>query len=199
MPPRRARGRRARVAPARDPPGDLGLRGHDDARDHGVVPRRRPRLAPRASARRPYRPHLTAEAGPGPPDAPGRAAEPGRGGGASRRVSQRRAPNAAAAIRIARMNTITCPPGSRVMSSMAAPTSAAAGSVRIHATRMFPATPQRTAENPRIAPAPSTEPDTVWVVDTGKPRCAVAQRMDAVAVWAAKPCGGSIFAIRWPS
>ena len=28
----------------------------------------------------------------------------------------------------------------------------------IHATRMFPATPQRTADNLVLAPAPSTEP-----------------------------------------
>ena len=64
---------------------------------------------------------------------------------------------------------------------------------------MFPATPQRTAWKPRIAPAPRTEPEIVWVVETGKPKCAVPQRIDAHAVWAAKPCGGSIFAIRCPS
>ena len=70
--------------------------------------------------------------------------------------------------------------------------------VRIHATRMLPATPQRTAEKPRIAPAPSTEPEIVCVVETGNPKCAVPQRIDAQAVCAANPCGGSIFAIRCP-
>ena len=64
---------------------------------------------------------------------------------------------------------------------------------------MFPATPQRTAWKPRTAPAPSTEPEIVWVVETGKPRCAVPQRIEAHAVCAANPCGGSIFAMRWPS
>ena len=63
---------------------------------------------------------------------------------------------------------------------------------------MFPAIPQRTAENPRLAPAPMTQPEIVCVVETGKPRCAVVQRIPAHAVWAAKPCGGSIFAIRVP-
>ena len=38
-----------------------------------------------------------------------------------------------------------------------------------HATRMFPATPQRTALSRRVAPAPRTEPEIVWVVETGKP------------------------------
>ena len=82
---------------------------------------------------------------------------------------------------------------------MNAPTSAAAGIVRIQATRMFPATPQRTAWKPRTAPAPSTDPEIVCVVETGKPKCAVPQRIDAHAVCAANPCAGSIFAMRWPS
>jgi hypothetical protein len=34
---------------------------------------------------------------------------------------------------------------------------------------MLPATPQRTAEKRRVAPAPSTEPEIVCVVETGKP------------------------------
>ena len=55
---------------------------------------------------------------------------------------------------------------------------------------MLPATPQRTADSRRDAPAPITEPEIVWVVETGKPKCAVVQRIDAQAVWAAKPCGG---------
>jgi hypothetical protein len=39
----------------------------------------------------------------------------------------------------------------------------------------------------------------VCVVETGKPKCAVAHKIEAQAVCAAKPWGGSIFAIRWPS
>ena len=37
------------------------------------------------------------------------------------------------------------------------------------------------------------------VVDTGKPKCAVVQRIDAHAVCAANPCGGSSLAMREPS
>ena len=37
----------------------------------------------------------------------------------------------------------------------------------IHATRMFPATPQRTADSRVLAPAPSTDPLITYVVDTG--------------------------------
>ena len=70
---------------------------------------------------------------------------------------------------------------------MAAPTSAAHGIVSAQATMMFPATPQRTALRPRVAPAPITEPEITCVVETGKPRCAVPQRIDAQAVCAAKP------------
>jgi hypothetical protein len=32
---------------------------------------------------------------------------------------------------------------------------------------MFPAMPQRTAESRFVAPAPITEPETTWVVETG--------------------------------
>jgi hypothetical protein len=35
---------------------------------------------------------------------------------------------------------------------------------------MLPATPQRTAERRRVAPAPITEPETTWVVEIGKPK-----------------------------
>ena len=90
------------------------------------------------------------------------------------------------------------PPGSRVTTSIPAPTAAAAGSVKSQATTIFPAIPQRTAEKWELAPEPSTELETTWVVDTGKPKCAVNHRTLAAAVSAAKPCGGSSFAIRWP-
>ena len=39
----------------------------------------------------------------------------------------------------------------------------------IHAATMFPATPQRTAESLREAPAPMTQPEIVCVVETGNP------------------------------
>ena len=65
--------------------------------------------------------------------------------------------------------TSAVPPGSRVSVSMPAPTSPAHGMVITQATRMLPATPHRTADSLRVAPAPSTEPEIVWVVETGKP------------------------------
>ena len=45
---------------------------------------------------------------------------------------------------------------------------AVAGMVNTHATRMFRATPQRTAPSRHVAPAPITEPETTWVVLTGR-------------------------------
>ena len=42
--------------------------------------------------------------------------------------------------------------------------------VRIQATMMLLATPQRTAEVRRAAPTPTMAPVMVWVVDTGMPR-----------------------------
>src|ERR671914_198 len=52
-----------------------------------------------------------------------------------------------------------------------APIPAAAGSVRIHAATMLPATPHRTAESRLAAPEPITAPEIVCVVDSGKPPC----------------------------
>src|SRR5918996_3085067 len=110
--------------------------------------------------------------------------------GASFRVCQVRPTNASAAITTRSRNTIVVPPGSRVRDSIAAPTTPAQGIVRTQAIRMFPATPQRTALRRFVAPAPSTEPETVCVVETGKPRCAVVQRIAAGAGWAGGPPGG---------
>ena len=70
---------------------------------------------------------------------------------------------------------------------MPPPTRPAIGIVKIHAARMLPATPHRTAVQPRVAPAPITEPEITCVVETGYPRWAVVQRIDAQAVCAAKP------------
>ena len=55
----------------------------------------------------------------------------------------------------------------RSASRAAAATSAAAGIVRIQATTMFPATPQRTAESRFVAPAPITAPEMTCVVESG--------------------------------
>src|SRR5690242_5099178 len=64
---------------------------------------------------------------------------------------------------------------------------------------MFPATPQRTADRRLVAPTPITEAEITCVVETGKPRCAVAKRMPDELVWAAKPCGGSSLNTRLPT
>ena len=47
------------------------------------------------------------------------------------------------------------------------PITAAPGRVRIQASAMLPATPQRTADRRRAAPAPITEPEMTCVVDSG--------------------------------
>ena len=50
-----------------------------------------------------------------------------------------------------------------------ASTNPSATATSIQATAMFPAIPQRTAANPRVAPEPMTQPVIVCVVETGKP------------------------------
>src|ERR687895_199145 len=75
---------------------------------------------------------------------------------------------------------------------------AAAGSVRIHAATMFPATPHRTAESRLAAPEPITAPEIVWVVESGKPPCEDARITAAPAPCAAKPCAESILWIPLP-
>src|SRR5665213_3708980 len=52
----------------------------------------------------------------------------------------------------------------RAASAPTAASAAVAGIVRIHATRMFRAVIHRTAASRRVLPAPSTAPDTTWVV-----------------------------------
>src|SRR5690242_12747191 len=79
-----------------------------------------------------------------------------------------------------------------------APTAAAAGSVRIHAVTMLPATPQRTADSRLAAPAPMIAPEITCVVDSGKPTCDAERITAAPAPWAEKPCAGSILMMRVP-
>ncbi len=45
------------------------------------------------------------------------------------------------------------------------------GKLNIQAVTIFPATPQRTAENRRVAPIPIIDELATWVVLTGMPRC----------------------------
>ena len=63
---------------------------------------------------------------------------------------------------------MTSPPFARVITSISAPTAPASGIVISQARTMLPAIPHRTALRPRVALAPMTEPEIVWVVDTGK-------------------------------
>ena len=69
-------------------------------------------------------------------------------------------------------------------------TPADAGIVRIHAHRMRPATPQRTAESRCVVPTPTMAPVMVCVVLTGIPACAVTQSVMAPAVSAQNPPTG---------
>ena len=73
---------------------------------------------------------------------------------------------------------------------------ALAGMVSTQATRMWPATPQRTALALVLAPTPMMAPLMTWVVETGMPRCAVEARTTAEAVSATKPWMGRSFTMK---
>ena len=55
------------------------------------------------------------------------------------------------------------------MAQTRAATAAAAGMVSTQAITMFPATPQRTADSRRVAPAPMIEDEITCVVEIGSP------------------------------
>src|SRR5690348_5894357 len=80
----------------------------------------------------------------------------------------------------------------------AAPTIAAAATVRTHAVAICPASPQRTPASRRPAPAPKIAPEQTCVVDRAKPRCDEARMTAVEADSAAKPCGDSIVLTRLP-
>ena len=67
---------------------------------------------------------------------------------------------------------------------------AAAGIVKIHASTMLRATPQRTAEALRTDPTPKIAPVMVWVVDTGTPSEVARKSVMAPPVSAQKPPTG---------
>src|SRR5579875_2598869 len=71
--------------------------------------------------------------------------------------------------------------------------------VKIHANTMLAATPQRTADIRRVAPAPITAEVMTCVVETGAPKCAAVRRTADEVASAAKPRGGSSWMIRRPS
>jgi hypothetical protein len=87
-----------------------------------------------------------------------------RGGNARARwhPQQRRLPGALAPLKRQKIR----PPSHQASAAMPAD----AGMVTIHAITMLPATPQRTAEVPRVVPTPMMAPVMVWVVDTGMPK-----------------------------
>src|SRR3954467_1032008 len=72
------------------------------------------------------------------------------------------------------------------------------GSVSSQAIAMLPATPQRTADSRRAAPAPITPPERTRAVDSGKPPCEAAGITAAPDPWAVKPWAASILMIRVP-
>lgn len=77
------------------------------------------------------------------------------------------------------------------ISAQTAAISAVAGMVSSQATRMFLATPQRTAPSRRVAPAPMTAPDTTCVVLTGSASWVAPWITTAAIVCAQKPSTGS--------
>ena len=85
------------------------------------------------------------------------------------RLARPRAPNARPRSRRRARRRARRPAGRRVTHLHPGADEGAPGGSRTHATRMLPATPQRTAYSRRVAPAPSTEPEIVCVVETGKP------------------------------
>src|SRR5205085_8349788 len=90
---------------------------------------------------------------------------------------------------------IQCAPPSRSSVYVPAAIRNAAGMVRIHAQMICVATPQRTADNRRVAPTPTIDPVIAWVVLTGTPVC-VAMRIEIAApVSAANPPTGMSFVI----
>ena len=80
------------------------------------------------------------------------------------------------------------------------------GMVSTHAHTMRPATPQRTAENLRVAPTPMIAPVMVCVVDTGMPSAVARNSVIAPPVSAQNPPAGFnlvifcpiVFTIRQP-
>ncbi len=71
--------------------------------------------------------------------------------------------------------------------------------VKIQAQMIRPATPQRTARVPRVAPTPTIAPVMVWVVETGMPSSASARIVTPPPVSAQKPSTGFSFVTRLPS
>jgi hypothetical protein len=71
-----------------------------------------------------------------------------------------------------------------------AETAAESGIVSNHAITIFPATPQRTADNLFVAPTPMMAPVIVWVVLTLMPPNAVASSVIPPAVSAQNPSAG---------
>ena len=72
------------------------------------------------------------------------------------------------------------------------------GMVRIHAQRMLPAMPQRTAETFCAAPTPTIAPVMVWVVETGMPSPVAMKSIAAPPVSAQKPPTGLSLVMRCP-
>src|SRR5437868_6225849 len=75
----------------------------------------------------------------------------------------------------------------RVATNTAAATAPAAGIVSTHAQTMRPATPQRTARVPLVAPTPTIAPVIVCVVLTGMPSLEMARMVTPPPVSAEKP------------
>ena len=80
----------------------------------------------------------------------------------------------------------------------AAPTTAAAGRVKLQASTIRPAIPQCTDASRRPAPAPKIEPVHTCVVDSGSPRWVEVRITAALVVSAVKPWTGWMSLTRLP-
>ena len=77
-------------------------------------------------------------------------------------------------------------------------TRALTGIVNIHAQIRLNVTPHRTADRRFVAPTPTIEPVSVWVVLTGIPKKMVRKIVSAPAVSAHTPSSGFTLVMRVP-
>ena len=118
---------------------------------------------------------------------------------ASRRPWNERPRNAAAAMRPVSTNTSAVPSG-QPRQRLHRRTDEPGARDRHHpGDQDVPGDSPAHRRQPPRRPGAEHGAGDVWVVETGKPKWAVSQRMVAHEVWAAKPCGGSSFATRVPS
>src|SRR5208283_300569 len=104
--------------------------------------------------------------------------------------SQGHGQNVRIQLRPRRRQTQACGRKIRIKQKVVAAMNAAAGIVKSQAHTIRVAIPQRTADSRLTAPTPTMAPVMVWVVLTGIPARAVANKVMAPALSAQKPPTG---------